>query len=269
MNATSTCDPRALSVAQAVHRREQTDATILFGSRARGDYDDRRSDIDIMLVSPGVPDMRYKDAICEWAEGVAQVTYGRRVPVQITWFAQADFQDKKRYINHVTTQALLDGVLMTNHPEDYDSRYANDSDETEHEYQWTDYDNRLHHAEAHLRVFAALDDAGEEDMILGQQAHSALEHGMKAVIAVYGGTYPSTHNLAHLLGTVRRIDSELRDFAFSIAPDIYCEYAGDREYADARIHPPLTEQPDYRERTVADARHLIERARAVRRSRDE
>ena len=61
--------------------------------------------------------MRYKDALWEWAEGVAQATYGRRAPVQITWFAQADFQDKERYINHVTTQALLDGVLMTARPE--------------------------------------------------------------------------------------------------------------------------------------------------------
>ena len=264
MTATTTCDPRALSVAQAVHRREQPDATILFGSRARGDYDDRRSDIDIMLVSPGVPDLRYKETVSQWAERVAQTAYGRRVPVQITWFAQAEFQDKKRYINHVTTRALLDGVLMTNRPEDYDCRYADDTDESTYEYQWTDYDNRLHHAEAHLRVFAALDDAGEEDMILGQQAHSALEHGMKAVIAAHGGTYPSTHNLAHLLGTLRRIDSQLRDFALSIAPDIYSEYAGDREYADTRTQPTLTEQPAYRERTAADARCIIEWARCGR-----
>ena len=104
-------------------------------------------------------------------------------------------------------------------------------------------------------------------MILGQQAHAALEHGMKAVIAAYGGTYPSTHN-PHLLGTVRRIGAQLRDFALSIAPDIYNEYAGDREYADVRTHPPLTEAAGYRERTVADARRLIERARAVRQGRD-
>ena len=268
MTATIACDPRALSVAQTVHERIQPQATILFGSRARGDYDDRRSDIDIMLVCPGVPDIRYKDTIVEWAEGIAQVTYGRPVPVQITWFTPTEFQEKKRYINHVTTQALLDGVLMTNHPEDYESRYAEDSEETEYEYQWTDYENRLHHAEAHLRVFAALDDAGEEDLILGRQAHAALEHGMKAVIAAHGGTYPSTHNLAQLLGTLRRIDSQLRDFALSIAPDIYSEYAGDREYADARIHPPLSEQPDYRERTIADARRLIDRARAERGSQE-
>ena len=266
MTATTTCDPRALSIAQAVHERLRPQATILFGSRARGDYDDRRSDIDIMLVCPGVPDTRYKDAIAEWAEGVAQATYGRPVPVQITWFAQADFQEKKRYINHVTTQALLDGVLMTNHPEDYESRYAGDTDEAEYEYQWTDYDNRLHHAEQHLIAFNDLVDLGRSDLLIGQQAHAALEHGMKAVIAAHGGTYPSTHNLAHLIGTLRRIDSELRDFALSIAPDIYSEYAGDREYADARVHPPLTEQPDYRERTVADAQRLIERARTVRQS---
>ena len=49
------CDPLALKVAQALHEREQPQATILFGSRARGDYDDRRSDIDIMQVNPYEP----------------------------------------------------------------------------------------------------------------------------------------------------------------------------------------------------------------------
>jgi hypothetical protein len=106
------CDPRALNVARALHERENPQATILFGSRARGDYDDRRSDIDIMMVNPGMPDQAYKDRTSEWTEGIAQMTYGRFVPVQLVWFAQDVFRKKTRYINHVTTQALLDGVVM-------------------------------------------------------------------------------------------------------------------------------------------------------------
>ena len=106
------CDPRALKVARAVHERERPQATILFGSRARGDYEEGRSDIDIIQVNPGVPEQSYKDRAVEWAEGIAQAAYGRRVPVQLVWFSHADFHEHTRYVNHITTRALLDGVLL-------------------------------------------------------------------------------------------------------------------------------------------------------------
>lgn len=263
------CDPRALKVAQALHQREQPQATILFGSRARGDYDDRRSDIDIMQVNPGEPDRAYKDRATEWVEEIAHAIYGRPVPVQLVWFAQDEFRENSRYVNHVTTRAMLDGVVMSQNPEDYRSRYADD-EETEYEYQWTDYENRVFHAESHLRIFRTLVDLGENDLMIGQQAHSTLEHAMKAVIAAHGGTYPATHNLGQLLGTVRRVErgADLENFALSISPDIYSEYAGDQEYKLRRNFPMLTEQPDYRLHPVTDAQRLIDRARAIRQSHD-
>ena len=269
------CDPRALKVAQALHERERPQATILFGSRARGDYEEGRSDIDIIQVNPGVPDQSYKDRATEWAEGIAQAAYGRRVPVQLVWFSHADFHEHTRYVNHVATRALLDGVVMSPHPENYRSRYAKDGireadsqEETVYEHVWTDYDNRMLHAELHLDMFETADDLGKHDLILGQHAHSALEHGMKAVIAAYGGTYAATHNLGHIIGTIRRLEDELSDFLLNIPPDIYNEYAGNQEYKEIRREPQLTDQPNYRERTVADAQRLLDRARAIRHSHD-
>ena len=263
------CDPRALMVAQALHEREQPQATILFGSRARGDYEEGRSDIDIIQVNPDTPDQSYKDSATEWAEGIAQVAYGRPIPVQLVWFSHADFHENTRYVNHIATRALLDGVVMSHHPEDYRSRYADNLDESEYEYMWEDYENRLDHAEQHLRVFQTLDDLGESDLMISQHAHSALEHAMKAVIAAHGATYPSTHNLAHLIGTIRRLPgSELHDFSLSISPDVYSAYAGHQEYLAGRVPPTLTQMPNYRERTVADAQRLLDRARTVRQSHD-
>ena len=55
----------------------------------------------------------------------------------------------------------------------------------------------------------------------------------------------------------------MRDFRLSIVPDIYAAYAGRRGYR-ARRQPRLTDQPDYLEKTVADAQLLIERAKAAR-----
>ena len=261
----ASCDPRALSVARAVHQRERPQATILFGSRARGDYEERRSDIDIMLVQPEVPDGEYKGSVEEWAEGVVRATYGRRVPVQLVWMSEERFRDGQRYINHVATQALFDGVIMTQDPEEYHNRDADD-EETEYEYDWTPYDERMRHAEAHLLAFEQMVDLDNIDLLVGQQAQNALEHTMKALLEAHSARYQRTHNIGDLLGRVRDVDPELRQFQFSIPPDIYTQYAGDQVYSPPS-QPLLSEQPDYRARTIADAQRIINRARAVRESR--
>ena len=170
---TDNCDKKALRVAQIVHQRENPQATILFGSRARGDHEEARSDIDIMLVNSAVPETEHKELIAEWAQEIALTTYGRRVPVQLVWRARAEFDEDQRYINHVATRALLDGIVMSGNPEEFHSRYSDD-EETRYEYQWTDYDNRLYHAESHLNGFEILDNAGANDILVAQQAQAAL-----------------------------------------------------------------------------------------------
>ena len=261
----ATCDPRALSVAKAVHEREQPLATILFGSRARGDHEERRSDIDIMLVRAEEPDGEYKGSVEEWTQGVVRAAYGCWVPVQLVWISEQGFSEGTRYINHIATQALFDGVIMTQNPEEYHNRDADD-EETEYEYDWTPYDERLRHAEAHLTGFEGMVDLGLNDLLIGQQAQNALEHAMKALLEAHRARYQRTHNIGDLLGRVRDVDPEMREFAFGIPPDIYTEYAGDQVYR-IRRQPLLTDQPGYRERTVADVQRIIHRAREVRQSR--
>ena len=265
MNAKN-CDPLALRVAEVVHHRENPQATILFGSRARGDHEDHHSDIDIMLVLPEEPGRDHKESVAEWAEEAALTTYGHKVPVQLVWFARADFIENQRYINHVATRALIDGIIMSTNPEEFHNSYS-DNEETEYEYDWTDYQNRLYHAESHLTGFDILDSSGANDLLVAQQAQSALEHAMKAIIAGHGGTYRDTHNLGLLLGALRRIDPEMSEFSLSITPDIYSEYAGQDEYRGGRKQPLLTQQENcqenYRERTVIDIRTLIDRAREL------
>ena len=260
----ATCDPRALKVARAVHEREQPLATILFGSRARGDYEERRSDIDIMLVRSEEPDGEYKGSVEEWAEGVVRAAYGRWVPVQLVWISEEGFSEGTRYINHIATQALFDGVIMTQNPEEYHNRDAGDEG-AEYEYDWTPYDKRLRHAEAHLEAFVLCVENGMNDLIIGQQAQNTLEQGMKALLEAHRARYQRTHNIGHLLGRVRQIDSHLRELTLSLPADIYTKYAGEQGYEISE--PLLTYQPDYRARTVADAQRIIGRAREVRQGR--
>jgi HEPN domain-containing protein len=262
--AVAACDPRALSVARAVHEREQPLATILFGSRARGDYEEGCSDIDIMLLNPGMPDHGYKDRASQWAEGLAQSTYGRPVPVQLVWRTTEDFRRRRRYVNSVETRAVHDGVLMARDPKRHGSTYYED-EETECEYDWMNYNNRLFHAESHLDLFNTAIETGKNDLMIGQQAQAALEHGMKALLEAHRVSYQRTHNIGHLLGRIRRTDPQLPEFAISIAPDIYTKYAGEQAYELS--DPLLTDHPDYRQRTIADAQRIINRAREVRQDR--
>ena len=262
-----TCDARALSVAQAVHEREQPLAAILFGSRARGDFEEGRSDIDIMLLNPGMPDQEYKDRASQWASALAQSIYGHPVPVQLVWRTTEQFRRRRRYVNSVETRAVHDGVFMSRVPQQSGSAYCEDY-ETECEYDWMNYNNRLLHAESHLIAFQDMIDLRRGDLLVGQHAQAALEHGMKALLEAHGVRYQRTHNIGHLLGRIRQVDPELRELSLGIPPDIYSAYAGEQEYEEeGRQQPLLTDQPDYRQRTVADAQRIINRAREVRQGR--
>ena len=261
----ATCDPRALSVARAVHQRERPQATILFGSRARGDHDEYRSDIDIMLLGNNVPDDESQEPVNEWVESVVRAAYGREVPVQLVWRTLDEFRHNRRYVNSLETNAVKDGVFMSQDPNQRDSSCYEDA-EVECEHDWSPYDERLRHAEAHLYMFELGAANNAADLAIGQQAQNTLEHAMKALLEAHRVSYQRTHNIGHLLGHIRQIDSELREYALGISPDIYTQYAGEQVYGPRR-HPPLTDQPDYRTRTVADAQRIIDRAREVRQGR--
>ena len=60
----------------------------------------------------------------------------------------------------------------------------------------------------------------------------------------------------HIAKAVQQREQPELVIRLSIAPDIYAEYAGHLGYR-ARRQPRLTDQPDYLEKTVADARFLI------------
>ena len=256
------CDPRALSVAQAVHERMWPQATILFGSRARGDFQEGRSDIDIMLLNPGMPDQGYKDRASQWADGLAQSIYGRPVPVQLVWRTLDEFRHNRRYVNSVETDAVRDGVFMSQDPNRRDSSYYEDA-ETESEYDWSPYNERMRHAEIRLEEFMDTAERGRNDLIIGQHAQGALEHGMKALLEAHGASYRRTHNIGELLGNIRHRNPDMDGFSLSIPPEVYTAYAGAAEYG-ARTLPALTEFPDYLQRTKADIESIITRAREVR-----
>ena len=261
-----TPDNRALPVLQEALETTEADIVILFGSRARGDYHERDSDIDILLVETREPEADRKKAIANIAALAAEKAYGYPVAVQLVWRTLEQFRYNRRYVNSVETNAVKDGIIMSRNPENY-SPHDYEDEETEYAYDWSNYDERLRHAETHLQLFLFLAENNQDDIGIGQHAQRALEHGMKALVEAVGGTYRRTHDIGELLGNVRHFDEGMGEFRLEIPPETYSEYEGESEYRRRKL-PELSSYPNFKEKTEADARRIIERAKELRRLAD-
>ena len=255
-------DRRALPVAQAALEESGAELVILFGSRARGDYHETKSDIDLMLVQEPEPDTNRKKIVAEAANAIAEITFGRPVATDLIWRTLHEFRFNRRYVNSVETNAIRDGIIMPRNPESYNSSDYED-EQNEYAYDWTNYDERLRHAETHLDEFIFMAESDRSDLVIGQQAQNSLEHGMKALNAAAGGQYSNTHDIGALLGNIRHFDPEMSDFSLGIPPEVYTEYEGAAEYRQRRS-PELTQYPDFIENTANDVRRIIERAITLR-----
>ncbi len=257
-------DPRAVTLAHVLRRSEQAELTILFGSRARGDYREGRSDIDIMLLVRREPDSEEKRKRIAAAEAVAGQIYEHPVPVELVWRTLEQFRKNRQFWNSVETAARNEGIILPRNHAEYNPNHYED-DETEHRFNWITRDNRLFHAESHLDMFETAVSGKKVDIMIGQHAHQALERGMKALLETYRAedkelTYPETHDLRLLARLIAQRDELLTDFRVGIRPKIYNEYVGHLEYKDERREAELTSQPDWYERTKEDAEIIIERA---------
>ncbi len=250
------CDPRALRVAEELHTAEQPQITILFGSRARGDWVEGQSDIDLLLVQESPGGDLDNGAAESRAAGIAQAIYGAPVPVQVIQHTAAEFERMRRSANHVTAHAVREGVIMSREPEGY--RRPSESD---YDYEWEITAERLRHAAGHLHIFNRNIADGMADDFIGQQAQAAMEHALKALISAHDLTYPKDHRINLLAAAARRADPE---FAFQpqISGAILDQYAGSDEYKPTRN--PLTEIAGYQALINADVTAILERVRQVR-----
>ena len=125
-------------------------ATILFGSRARGDHYERRSDINILLISEKeVPLQQWLEF--RWDAGVlAQREYKRTVSVPLVVFTPEVFQADEPYINSLGTRAILEGVVISEHPRRFRSRYLA-KEPPAPAYKWDDYRWDLGQSRRNLR----------------------------------------------------------------------------------------------------------------------
>ncbi len=263
MNLTK-CDPRALRLAQELQKAEQPEAAILFGSRARGDYREGHSDIDIMLVQENSPSKEQESRALDVAKAFAESLYNQRVQVQIIWETSEEFDKMRRTVNHVVANALRDGIVMPRNPEEYNNRYNDDYDH--YEYEWTVTEERYRHAGEHLEAFNDLIETRRSDRMIGQHAHGAMEHALKALISATGQRYQHIHDVNLLTHDALIADP---DFQFDPALDggVYDQYAGANEYRVTQS--PITSIDDYRNIVNADVQTILHRVRELREIRPE
>ncbi len=252
-------DQRALRIAREIHEEEKPLLTILFGSRATGQYRDGRSDVDIILVQDDPPPPGQEEKVEARAAKMAEDLFKEETPVQIIWQTSAEFNRMRRTVNHVVARALDEGVVMPSNPEEYRSRY--EQEYRDEEFEWTVTDERMKHAEIHINTFNNLVNIGSDDLVMGQHTQEALEHALKALISATNNRYATTHNIERITRAANNVDPGLQ-FEPQIPPEIYTQYAGGEEYKP-KINL-ISDIPDFALKVTKDVEHILERTEEVR-----
>ena len=202
-------DPQAVSVTRQVHQLAHPLATILFGSRARGNHREDSSDIDILLVGEAPGTLQQESRMQREAQEISDAIYGRTVPTQVLWITREKFKQEEMFLNSVSTRAMLEGVVFSDHPEDFRSRYDGE-DPPPPRYEWDTYQINLREAGRELTLIWAclelsqgrepsrklpatfrslmlvpMDKEELEDNVRVRPA-SALEYALKAAVAATG-----------------------------------------------------------------------------------
>ena len=280
-------DPKAIAVARAVLEREGPEFAILFGSRARGDWSEE-SDIDVMLVTNRAPiedseehhmkepdyrSLRPGTAATVRAEGKARETYQTPVPVQLVWVTPGEYRVNRAYRNSLESIAASEGILMPRDPESYSRREFED-EETDYDYDWTRYNERVEDALGFLEALEGMAnrDNPDRDRSIGLNCQRGLEHSMKALLEAWKGLegehdrnrYREDHNVGQLLGQIRRADPEMAELRLEVNAEVHDGYRGRRAYTGRSPDRMITMQGRGADRTMHDIERIVLRAQEVR-----
>lgn len=137
-------------------------ATVLFGSRARGDHEEGRSDTDILLVvdeEPGEADR--EEMVREENRRAGLEPKGNR-GIQIVWVTPDTLREESSYLNTLCTRALREGVMIADDPERFRSPWDG-PDPPEPRYNWRRYQWSMHACRENLKIIRVTDAAERGD----------------------------------------------------------------------------------------------------------
>lgn len=219
-------DPKACAVARAVGEAVRPDRVILFGSRARGDYNPH-SDIDLLIITDADSTDRqgYQDTSAA-AHRKAEELYGDLIGVDLVRLGEKAFHDGRRARNHVAGQAVRDGFDGNGDKVEYDNPVPSN---------WPDIRQRIANARRSLRDLEVLvEDSRSSQEAIGFHAQQAMENALKGWISALDADYRNTHDLAKLAAIVRRHPGESHTPAGEKLAWL-SRYAVRYRYADAQV----------------------------------
>lgn len=224
-------DPKAKAVAQTVYDAVRPVAVILFGSRARGDYRED-SDVDLLVVTKDQDErddwrLGYVD-LCQAAHRSVEEIYGFFLNVDVVTFPQTQFQYCRRAKNHVTGQAMRDGVIVTGNPQDFPGELSGEPS------NWPDIRTRFIAATRNLRDLELTIEANASQEIIGFLAQQAIENALKAWISALDDEYRNTHDLDKLAAIIRCYPAE-NDSPAGEVQFWLTSYAVEYRYEGARV----------------------------------
>ena len=251
-------DSRAAQVAGAVHDSLSPVQTILFGSRARGDYR-WYSDIDIFVITADETEPDYR----EYAKSVAEQARKELLPeadkTDVICWTLKKFLDNRCLKNNLANHVARDGLpIMPPEEIGYSSDYGAES------IDWNNVRTRVRDAMDNAYAIQHTVDASlTPGKVLGHIAQQALEHAYKALLGANGHDYPvgwQGHDLAGIIALVRERLSLPPDFPIpGEEHDYLTEYAGSAIYADdlpplnrSRIHQEIPDAVEQLMRLMAE-----------------
>ena len=235
MKSPANYDVKAILVARSVEKIATPDDIFLFGSRARGDWDDA-SDIDIFTIADSEPATkeRHRRALKAGQDRALEI-YGRPVKIDLVRYSPADFERFRSARTHLTYHALKDGINMNCEPAADSDRYpeVEPDNRPDVEQRFINYQRQILAAEALLEQWSGYEE-------VGQQFQRCLENACKGFLAYLeyddgaGNAWRRTHSLAALQAAIRTLPNGQRilgdaDFAFLDEYTIDAPYEGIQE----------------------------------------
>ena len=227
-------DYRAIEVARTLRDLIDAECVILFGSRCRDDWRDR-SDVDLMVINPGMPAPEDVYRIKEEADTIASKIYANDLmSVDLVFMTSEEYDRKsRRTINNVAVFAREEGIKMTRDSDGCDD-LPDDDDHHDRRDGRAERNRRIADANMHYNTMQVLLNAGMEYNDTVYHAHQALEHGLKALISAMDQRYPHIHELTRLIIYADSLNLQIRSNLTQLDT-----YAGGDRYEPALI--PVTD----------------------------
>ena len=202
---TPSTDPQALVIARQIHRMAGADQTILFGSRARGDYR-HNSDIDVLVIKNRPPEKTWLEDLRQRARHIQKAQMPQASGIDVLCMTEAEFLRDSHLRNNLANSIAKHGCRIM--PDEQPNHRDHQNERTD----WQDVRDRLKDATDAAGDLGLALEAGYisrmSDKGVGRAGQTALENIYKAVLGASGFVYPSGgrdgHNLRLLVEQMRR-----------------------------------------------------------------